>query len=299
MPENKTEIWQGNEITRAKYSYTGVEINIMCLIIYKLQYYSDSHYYQLPITCDEYIERTGLDPSNRKEIKKAVRSMMCKSFEMEDSEGNEYLFTIVSGIKFERKSGTIYINVDPFIMPYVRDISKNTTRYYLETILSLKGKNAKRLYQHVCMFKSSGQFSMHFDDIRSKLFDEPKYKFLAAFIEYVIDPAVKEINAKSNLVIKYEKVSKYGSTKMVNFTIHEKTDSAYNLYYDPKQQKCYNILVKWGISEWFAKQSVDTLPVLDIHKLGILAQKPEIKNKGAYMRKLLIENGVPERKVSK
>jgi plasmid replication initiation protein len=299
--DTKTEIWQGNELTRAKYSYTSIEINIMVLVIYKIQSYSDSNYYQLPITYREYIEKTQLDPANTFQIKKAVKSMMIKTFEIEDKEGSEYLFTLISGLKIDRKSQTIYINIDPFIMPYVRDIARNTTRYYLEVILSLKSKNAKRLYHYVAMWKSAGKFSMHFEDIKQKLFDEDRYEDMSSFIKKVIQPSIKEINTLSKisgLEVEYEFFSKYGQTKSITFYIRTVKEKAYNLYYDPQQLSIYEAMRKWNIADWFADNAIKTLPVEKIRELAIQTENNAKTNPGAYLRKLLIENNVPQKRVA-
>lgn len=295
-----TEIWQGNEITHAQYYFNAIEINILCLIIYKLQYYSDSNYYELPITSDEYIEKTGLNPSHRSEIKKAIKGIMKKPFSIITKEQDEIISVICSGVKFEKKTGTFYINIDPFILPYVQDISKNTTRYYLETILSMKGKNAKRLYQYVSMFKKAGKFTMYFDDIRSKLFDDPKYTEFKSFLKYVIEPSIKEINEKSQLKIGYEIDNKYGKSKSITFNIAQKNENAYNLYYEnPEKLRVYSSLLNWGIKDYFAKLSIETIGVVQIEKLAFKvlekSQKKQVRNKGAYLRKLLVEAGVPER----
>jgi len=292
VTEQRTEIWQGNEITQANYNFTALEINIMCMIFFKIREVKGD-YLQYHFTFEEFETRTRLNSSNIYQLKQAVLSMQKKTFQYNTSRTTWISAPLISGVKIDSKEGIIYFNIDIFIKPLIVEVVKNTTRYFLETVFNLSGKHAKRLYHYFSMYKSIGRFTIDWVSLKSKLVSEDKYDRFFMFYKKVIEPAVKEINEISELNINCKIVKKYGGENVLDFYINEKK----TVFENESQQKAYDLLKRDNLTEWFIMNTLKTLDVETIHKLHYTTQINAKRNKGAYLRALLVANGVPETKI--
>jgi plasmid replication initiation protein len=288
----RTEIWQGNEITKARYQFTALEINVMCMVFWKVRQ-TEGDFLQYYFTFDEYEKKTGLSASNLFQLKKAIKELQGKIFQYQPDKNNWISAPLISGVKIDSLKGIVYFNIDPFIKPLITEVIKNTTRYFLETVFNITSKNGKRLYHFMSMYKSAGKLSMSFSDIKYKLFQDETYEGFSSFIKYVLEPSIKQINDVSELEIKFTTIKKYGGDKLINFIINEKKPEFIN----EEMGKVYELLKRDNLVEWFIQNTLRTLTPEQIYTAHYDTQIHARRNKGAYLRTLLIAMGVPETKI--
>jgi len=290
--ENRLEIWQGNEITQARYNFTAMEINLMCLIFSKVRQINGD-YLQYQFTFDEFCDKTGLNKSNIFQLKKAIKMIQTKPIEFYGKNNEWYSVPLISGVKIDSRAGVVTFNIDIFIKPLISEIVKNTTRYFLDTIFALDSKHAKRLYTFFSMYKNSGKFVTTDADLKNRLLEDDKYESFSMFMKKVITPAIDEINEVSELSVKFDFNKKYGCAANFNFYIKPKKTE----FKTEAENKVYELLKRDGMVEWFINNTMKTLTPEQIYKLHYDTQIHAKRNKGAYLRKLLIGAGVPETKI--
>lgn len=289
--QQRIELWQGNEITQARYNFTAMEIDVMSMIFYKVRQ-SKIDSLQYSFSFEEFKEKTGLKSSNLFQLKKAVKSLQQKTFEYNTSKDVWFSAPLVAGVKIDTKEDLVTFNIDVFIKPLITEIVKNTTRYFLDTIFALDGKHSKRFYHYFSMYKNIGKFICNYSDLKNKLLEEDKYTYFSAFEKKVILPALNEINEVSELKVNYRVEKKYGGDNKLVFFIEEKKGD----FKDEKTNLIYELLKKSNLAEWFIQNSIKVLSTEKIYELHYTAST-RARNKGAYLRKLLVEHGVPQTKI--
>lgn len=99
--------------------------------------------------------------------------------------------------------GTITLMLSEQIKPFVLDLEKYFTQYQLSNILEMHSFYAIRLYELIKTdeFKGQNKLNYSIEFLREFFECENKYNRINDFKRYVIDIAVKEINAKSDITI--------------------------------------------------------------------------------------------------
>lgn len=141
------------------------------------------------------------------QIKKAADELLDRKIFIENGEG--WLNTRwLSSARYKKNSGHIELRFDVNLKPYLLQLKGYFTQYELENVVSFKSSYAIRLYELLKteQFKAkyNGQFKRIFEYSEIRLLmgmNEYEYAFFKDFRVRVIDPAVREINASSNLAI--------------------------------------------------------------------------------------------------
>jgi plasmid replication initiation protein len=294
-----TPIWNGNEITKAKYNYTATEFNLMMLIFKTVREKGNNELNIYEFTFDDYLEYCKEKKINRQLIKESIQNLQIKLFEWSDSL-KWYSAPIINGVCLDSGNNTIEFKIDYYIKNQLIDIIKNTTRFFLESVFALKGKNSKKLYHHFSMWKSKHIYKVGFNDLKNLLYanenDFNKYESFSMFIKKVIGPAIKDINENTELVLNYEVEKKHKSESILTFSISDKLTRA---ELEPDKQRQYEILRKFGLVHWFIMNVINTLGPDKINELiyQVTLMGPTLRNKGAYLRQIFVNNGVPANKV--
>lgn len=122
-------------------------------------------------------------------------------------------------------NGTITLRLSDKIKPYVLELEKWFTQYQLKNILEFNSYYAIRLYEIIkCEDGATGsmksELEFEVEELR-KYFDcEKKYSAFKDFRKNVIDVAVREINAKSDIFVipNYKKVGR--AITSISFDMH-------------------------------------------------------------------------------
>lgn len=126
-------------------------------------------------------------------------------------------------------SDTIYIKFNENLQPYLFDLREKYTQYRLQNVLVFRGKYAIRMYellrsyttQHAIDEGKENEVDLTLEQLRYLLAVD-SYPRWADFKRFVIDPAIKEINERSEeLHIEYYPMKGDGkrSIEKINFVI--------------------------------------------------------------------------------
>lgn len=114
------------------------------------------------------------------------------------------------------------IRLDDDLRPFLLNLRKNFTAYTLDYVISMQSRYSIRLYEFLRSFLGVGSKVISVDELR-EILDAVKYEIFKDFRAQVIDKAVAEINAITDLMVEYS-FSKTGRKySHIAFTIRLKT----------------------------------------------------------------------------
>jgi len=107
-------------------------------------------------------------------------------------------------VKYSTGLAKIELIFSDLIMPYLTQLKNKFTGISIKNISSLKRTYSIRLYELLIQYKEIGYRKITVEDFRSMLNIEDKYKEYKDLKKYVISPAIKELEEKSNITIKFD-----------------------------------------------------------------------------------------------
>jgi plasmid replication initiation protein len=294
----KSKLFISNEAINAAYDYTALEINVMMHILATA---ARESYLQKNLTLRLTYAQLLYDAegSAYNELRQAFKGLLKKPYEVFYKETNQYFISnLITAVTINKNSGLILVDLHPKMYTIITEIKRNYTSFETRAVLGLKSKYAKRLYLLAAQFKNTGVRYVNLDELKKQLALSDKYPKINDFKKRVLEPAIKEINAVTDLSVSYE-LSKAGR-KFEDITLLIKLNNeAAALVGNDKQIK---FMEQCGLSKWQIENVLQTLPPSELHPIlyQFNLNKDKIKNKGAYLAKILNEAGVPmAQKISK
>lgn len=125
-------------------------------------------------------------------------------------------------IRFEhRRNGIIEVTINPFLRDYYRELQKYAKTHNIVQMMTFSTKYASLLYDFVCsnMYSGTSSFIVSIDHLRKVLDCENKHEQTTQFLSKVLDYAVADISANSNLVLSYTTEKKARTIERIVFVL--------------------------------------------------------------------------------
>ena len=123
----------------------------------------------------------------------------------------------VSQIDYIPNEGTIELFFTPSIVKLLSEITRDFTQYKLENVLKFKSSYSVRLYELLCRWGGKNK-QVDLDWLRECLQIEDKYSRWDHFKDWVIEPAVRDINKFSNLNVTWVSVKQGRKITAIKFS---------------------------------------------------------------------------------
>lgn len=211
----------------------------------------DDKFMKYTISVKEFISSLGFSQTNTNETKNICRTLAKQTFEIEEN-GIWEIYPIFAGFKFDTKSQMISFEFNDKMRPHLLNLKQFTKIENIEYIKQFNSKYAIRLY---ALLKDYRKMTYRDIDLKafSKMLELPKsYENYARLKEWVLIPAIEEINEKSDLYISYLEEIKKERKKVLKIRLHFETQSEkkaldkvrylYDFYLKNKEQwgyKCF------------------------------------------------------------
>ena len=195
---------QGNVLTTARYEMTALEKNIMYAVMAQIEDDdSPTKYYQIS-TFD--IADTKDMRLKKEEFKKAITRLLTRDFTIKAIDGL-IQSTFIASAKYKTE-GVVEIEISTRLRPYLFALKKNFTLFGLDVAMSLKSKYAKRLYEMLCQFKSTGLMRVSLEELKARFQlvstnGVEQYERWSSFEKKVLLIAQTEINEKAEFQFDY------------------------------------------------------------------------------------------------
>lgn len=204
--EKSLTVRQSNTLIEASYKIASVgEGRLIRMLIAQIQS-TDEDFKVYRIAVADFAKIFGLSGGSAyDQIKKSADELTSRKIKIE--KGKDWLFmNWISSAEYTAGTGYVEICFDKKLKPYLLQLKGYFTQYELENVVTFKSVYSMRLYELLkaeqFKAKDSGYFKITFEyeELRSKLgIDEKEYSQSAFFRVSVVQVAVREINAGSNL----------------------------------------------------------------------------------------------------
>lgn len=139
-----------------------------------------------------------------RDLKKAVDKLYSRSITINspDPDLPELSYTRtrwVHAIDYYENQGRIVMFFAPKLIPYIADLQSSYRSFEKLQVSNFKSKHTMKLYQLLIQWQGKGHRELNLDDIH-KIFElGESYKRIGFLKKRVIDPAIADINAHTNL----------------------------------------------------------------------------------------------------
>ena len=233
LEQRQMLVVQSNDIVReAKNLLTAQEQNMLYYLISKIKP-ADTDFMTIHTTVGEVCEIFGISAvgDNYKDMKKALKALADKSVlaihKNEKGQTSETLMRWLDTYTIHKDTGKMTATLSQSVKPFLIGLVKkgNYTQAELITYLGLKSKYAKRLYE---ILKSYIHMKYPFAyklvtvkyelDELLRLLDAESYKAYKHVRERILDPAIAEITAVSDILVSYEPKKTGRKVTAIEFT---------------------------------------------------------------------------------
>ncbi|MFW5210134.1 replication initiation protein [Pseudomonas aeruginosa] len=132
-------------------------------------------------------------------------------------------------VKYREGQGCVELGFSPTVVPHLTMLNKEFTSYQLKQIGSLSSFYAVRLYELMSQFLKLGERTCTLDQLRQMLDLGDKYQDVKDMRKRVLDPALKELNANTDLAVTAEPMRQGRKITGFSFTISKNDQMALQL----------------------------------------------------------------------
>lgn len=125
-------------------------------------------------------------------------------------------------VKYKEGQGCVELGFSPTVLPHLTMLNREFTSYQLKQIGSLSSFYAIRLYELMSQFLKLSQRECTLNQLRQMLDLGDKYQDVKDMRRRVLDPALKELNASTDLTVMAE--PRRAGRKIVGFSFTIKKD---------------------------------------------------------------------------
>ena len=197
-------IKKANSFVEASYKMTLDEMRVLSLTLGVFDPDNPKTTFEFAVA--DFLEHfPNVDPKSAyKQIEKAIDKIGERRVVLADNERIKQTVAFVTEQTYFKKEGRFQIVFHEKLLPYIANIKRDYTKYQLEHIGALKSTNTIRLYELLARFKDTGWRIISVDELKDKLQIADKYNLYADLRKWVIEPSIKEINEKSDLLVSFE-----------------------------------------------------------------------------------------------
>jgi len=269
-----------NELLAAEYRYTAQEIDLLMRIFTEIRMRSINPWYELPKRELALLMNNG--GSAYENLRKALLGLQQKPLEYWNQQTNVVtICNIISAAQINRNTSEVRIYIHEPIAHWIKSTQSNYTEFELNAILKLRGKYSKLLYLKCSQWKFTGTYFCNVTELRKIFGTGDKYEHLHNLRAKVINPAIAEINANTDLRVEVKTNKKGRNIDVLQFVVSHATEIM-NIDTDEKLLKT---MVTGGLAEWQAKNVLATLPreIITKQMYDFQCRRTHISNAGAYL----------------
>ncbi len=227
-----------NKLVRASHALKLVEKRLIAAAIAKVDSRKGnaihahlSQFQKLRITAQEFAETYGLDESNAyKELKAATDDLFNRYFTLTDYSKNKKherytKYRWIDAAKYAEGEGFVELSFTAHVYPHLHMLKREYTTYRLKNATSLRSVYSWRIYELAkswlehCV-KTQKPVQLTLEQLRGTLETPASYKWKDVRVR-AIEPAIKEIAEKDNLIITYQPYKKGRSVAGIHMFVQE------------------------------------------------------------------------------
>lgn len=208
----------GSEITTAKTKMTANELKVFYQVSTLIDK-DDDEFMKYTISVKDFVGSLGFSQTNIKDTKDICRTLAKQCFEIQEGDIWE-IYPIFAGFKFDTKAQMISFEFNDKMRPYLLNLKNFTKIENVEYIKRFESKYAIRIYALLKDYRKMTYRDMEIEALHKMLQLPKSYLDYGQFRKRVLDPAIGEINEKSDLFISRIEEIKKERKKVLKIRIH-------------------------------------------------------------------------------
>jgi plasmid replication initiation protein len=213
-------------IQRSRFTLSAQEQKIILFLISKIKP-DDTEFCEHIFDIADFCKVCGIDYENGKNyenLKSSIKTLADKSVWVAIDEKQEILIRWINAAVVDKGTGKIRLKLEDNLKPYLLQLKKQFTQYELYYVLAMKSQYSLRLYEILRSYEHEHKpISIDIDDLKRKLFAENYIRF-PDFKRYVLDIAIREINALSDIKVSFETEKESRRFATIVFSVEIKKD---------------------------------------------------------------------------
>jgi|GEM_PF-4322650 len=264
------EIRQHNVITNSRHELSAVQLDVYFMLLSRLKN-NQPNQFKYSIKAKEIEDLTGR-VWNYNQLKDSTEALIGKVFEIQQEDGVLQV-AMLSSAKYLTGKGIIELTISEELKPYLLDLKSNYTSFQLYCVLTMSSKYAKWMYVQLSRWKDLGSKTYTLDELRILLnIKDPRgkepemYKQWAQVKQFILDPAMEQINNYSDLKVSYTPIKKGRSFDSVRFIIDVRSEVQTVIPYE---------LEDFDLDAIKLKRQMNEIGIMDNAKIKKVLDSPE------------------------
>lgn len=231
-------VTKSNDLIRASYKLTINEQRLILACIAQLDprlpipKTKDREIRPIKISVSDFAEI--FDISDRSTVYTVLQEATNRLYERDiktyDENGKRYgRFRWVQAVEYYEGQGYVELTFTQRVAPYISLLHQQFTSYQLKQIATVSSIYAIRIFEFLMQFKATGVVVIELDEFKRLLEIEGKYDRFANLKVRVIEPAVRELTHKANLIITWIPFRQRNRVTGLRFTFQENPQTSLGL----------------------------------------------------------------------
>lgn len=154
--------------------------------------------------------------------KAASEGVMTMRMDISDGRGNWRVVMLVSECQYDSASGALSITFHPDMRSLMLQLHRNYTRYQLKHVAEFTNAGHVQFFQTLRSFAFEGECEIDLQTVKARLGVQDLYPRFTDFRRRALDPAIKLINEKTDIIVMACKTQQGSRTRSLKFTIKTK-----------------------------------------------------------------------------
>lgn len=180
------------------------------------------------ITAEQWTETWGERLNPYRDLKESVELLNGKRFWIQNTKNKKVWRNWITGAEYHEREGRVTIQLHQDLMPYLCGAMTAFSTLRILHIKGLRSFASIRLYELTNQFRHSGVRQISLEELRGLLANKNSHPRFTDFRRKVLDKAVSEINAKTDMEIEWQPLKKGRSVTGIKFFV--KTNAQADLF---------------------------------------------------------------------
>ena len=217
---------QDNSLVMGNYDMTAIEQKLLLILLSTIKK-DDEELKTISFRVRDLADLMGITPySLYRDLKKICKSIVGKMVELQNKQGDWIVFNIISYAKYRQSKGVVELKLNNDAKPYVLKLKELFTAFKLEQVLNLESKYAIRIYQITKSNIYKKTFVLELETLKKQLkLTQKSYSLYGNIKKKIIEPALAEINEKTDISLSYEEIKIGRKVEMLKFKVSQKKNN--------------------------------------------------------------------------
>lgn len=203
---NNLSVYKSNDLIDASYQLNAQAQKLILACLAKVDSRGEISK-EIKISAAEFADLMGIDPKNaHRELYKAAASLFEAEITLRDDNKFSRLRWVQESVERHTGEGAVTLVWSDKVVKYISQLQVRFTGYKLRNISLLQSSHSIRIYELLMRFKTTGERAVQLEDFKAALGISDKYKQFKDLNKWVLKPALKELNERTDLTVSLEPI---------------------------------------------------------------------------------------------